>query len=226
MLIDGRTQGLAPVEDGTAGPSAARKNEARTPNISWHPGLVSSDARQAILRQRPATVWLTGLSGAGKSTIAGALERDLLGQGQSCFVLDGDNLRHHLNRDLGFTAADRHENIRRAAEVAYLMNEAGLIVIAALISPFSDDRKMAADIIGKERFIEVYVSTSTGVCEARDPKGLYKKARTGEIREFTGISSPYEAPAAPAIELNTESVSVDAASARLCQYLKEHSFVR
>lgn len=242
MFIEERAQELIPAEGEIAtqndiaenaagdvrdaGPWRSRKNETATPNICWHAGLVSSDVRQATLKQRPATIWLTGLSGAGKSTIASALEADLLAQGQCCYVLDGDNLRHHLNRDLGFSAADRRENIRRAAEVAYLMNEAGLIVITALISPFSDDRAMAGSIIGKDRFVEVYVSTSTDVCEARDPKGLYRKARKGEIPEFTGISSPYEVPLAPAMELNTEFMSVDAASSKLCQYLKQHYLLR
>ncbi|MFZ6644110.1 adenylyl-sulfate kinase [Undibacterium sp. TJN25] len=236
MFIAEQAEGLTPAGDGTysvpcgdvqeAGTRPARKTEALTPNISWHPGLVSSQARQAVLKQRPVTVWLTGLSGAGKSTIAGELEKELLSRGHCCYVLDGDNLRHHLNRDLGFTAADRRENIRRAAEVAYLMNEAGLIVITAMISPFSADRQMAADIIGDERFIEVYVSTSTAACEARDPKGLYKRARTGEITEFTGISSPYEAPQSPAMELNTEFMQVAEASSKLCHYLSERCFVR
>ncbi|WP_394777995.1 adenylyl-sulfate kinase [Undibacterium sp.] len=217
----------APYGDASeSGVSSTRKTEAQTSNISWHHGLVSSEARQAVLKQRPATVWLTGLSGAGKSTIAGELEKELLSRGHCCYVLDGDNLRHHLNRDLGFSAADRRENIRRAAEVAYLMNEAGLIVITAMISPFSADRQMAADIIGNERFIEVYVSTSTAACEARDPKGLYKRARSGEIAEFTGISSPYEAPLSPAMELNTEFVPATDASQALCQYLSERCFVR
>ncbi|HTD04221.1 adenylyl-sulfate kinase [Undibacterium sp.] len=227
MLTETQTQGPVQADDADGrSPSSPRKNEAQTPHICWHPGLVSADVRQSLLRQRPVTVWLTGLSGAGKSTIAGALEKDLLGQGQCCYVLDGDNLRHHLNRDLGFSVADRRENIRRAAEVAYLMNEAGLIVIAALISPFSDDRKMACDIIGKDRFIEVFVSTSTEVCEARDPKGLYQKARNGEIPEFTGISSPYESPQAPAMELNTEIMSVNAASSTLYEYLAKQSLLR
>lgn len=242
MSIEAQTQELNPSGEGneglggnlkkavgdSSGPGSPRPggNETRTPNISWYPGHALSDVRLSLLRQRPATVWLTGLSGAGKSTLASALEKDLLDKGQCCYVLDGDNLRHHLNRDLGFSAEDRRENIRRAAEVAYLMNEAGLIVITALISPFSDDRAMARDIIGKDRFIEVYVSTSTEVCEARDPKGLYRKARAGEIPEFTGVSSPYEAPLAPAMELNAESMSVRAATGKLCQYLTEHCFVR
>jgi len=154
------------------------------------------------------TLWLTGLSGAGKSTLGFSLERALLNTGKAAFVLDGDNIRCGLNRDLSFTPRDRAENIRRTAEVARLMNEAGLIVIVSLISPYSEDRRRARDIIGEQRFREVYLSATLSVCEARDPKGLYRKARAGEIESFTGVSAPYQIPQKPDLELNTGVMSV------------------
>ena len=167
------------------------------------------------------TVWLTGLSGAGKTSIALALAQTLKAQGQAVTVLDGDQLRHGLNRDLGFTPEDRHENIRRTAEVARLMNDAGLLVIAAFISPCRADRAMAADIIGAAHFIEVHVSTPLAVCEARDPKGLYEKARAGQIAQFTGVSAPYEAPLAAALTLDAGSLALDESVARICRHLRQ-----
>ncbi|MFZ6656188.1 adenylyl-sulfate kinase [Undibacterium sp. TJN19] len=188
-------------------------------NINWHHGVVSAHVRERLLHQRPATLWLTGLSGAGKSTLAYALEKNLLDRGHCCFVVDGDNLRHHLNSDLGFSAHDRRENIRRAAEVAHLLNEAGIIVITAFISPFRDDRAMAKEIIGVERFIEVHISTPGVVCERRDPKGLYAKARRGEIPEFTGVSAPYESPEDPDMEINSELHTIEDAADKLYRHL-------
>ncbi|MDC8758214.1 adenylyl-sulfate kinase [Janthinobacterium fluminis] len=188
-------------------------------NTFWHAGKVTAERRSAHFGHAPATVWLTGLSGAGKSTIAYELDKMLHDEGRSSYVLDGDNLRHHLNRDLGFSPADRKENIRRTAEVAKMMNEAGLMVIAAFISPFREDRAMAAAIIGASEFIEVYVSTPTEVCEARDPKGLYAKARAGEIPAFTGVSSPYEVPLMPALVLDSGVMSLEDASRALYQHL-------
>jgi len=164
-------------------------------------------------------VWLTGLSGAGKSTLALALERRLINNGCACHVLDGDNVRHGLNRDLGFSAADRSENIRRVAEVAKLMNEAGLIVITALISPYRLDRDMAREIIGTDKFLEVHLATPIETCELRDVKGLYKKARAGEIADFTGVSAPYELPLNPAVSINTSLVSVDDSLSQLYKIL-------
>jgi len=177
--------------------------------LVWHAGQVTNDERQALLRQRPVTLWLTGLSGAGKSTLACALERRLLDGGHAAYVLDGDNVRHGLNRDLGFSPADRSENIRRIAEVARLLNDAGLIVITAFISPYRADREMARLIIGGAEFVEVHVNTSIQVCEARDPKGFYKLARAGELPAFTGISAPYEAPLSPVCSLDTADNSVN-----------------
>ncbi|HZV66951.1 MAG TPA: adenylyl-sulfate kinase [Telluria sp.] len=193
-------------------------------NIFWHRGQVSGAARADQFGQRPATIWLTGLSGAGKSTIAYELERMLLDRGRPSFVLDGDNIRHHLNSDLGFSSGDRKENIRRTAEVARLMNEAGLIVITAFISPFREDRAMASDIIGTQNFVEVHVSTAPEVCEARDPKGLYAKARAGKIPEFTGVSSPYEPPLRPALALDTGRLRLDEAAGALYAHLSQRLF--
>lgn len=172
-------------------------------NIVWHNGHTTAADRQKLLKQKPLTLWLTGLSAAGKSTLAFALERVLIESGHPCYVLDGDNVRHGLNNNLGFSAEDRSENIRRVAEVAKLMNEAGLIVITAFISPFRADRDKARAIIGDGVFQEVFVDAGLDACEARDPKGLYKKARAGQIADFTGISSPYEAPISPELTISS-----------------------
>jgi bifunctional enzyme CysN/CysC len=178
-------------------------------NILWHRGEVSLADRIDFYKQKPLVVWFTGLSGSGKSTLAFSLERRLMNAGQACYVLDGDNVRHGLNRDLGFSPKDRTENIRRIAEVSRIMNDAGLIVITAFISPFREDREMAKAIIGADRFLEVYLATDLEVCERRDTKGLYDKARRGELPGFTGISSPYETPANPALTLDTGSLHVE-----------------
>jgi bifunctional enzyme CysN/CysC len=177
--------------------------------ITWHRGRVEMAQRAKLLRQHPATIWLTGLSASGKSTIAFEVERRLMERGHACFVLDGDNIRHGLSRDLGFTPQDRTENIRRIAEVAHLLNEAGLIVITAFISPYAEDREVAREVIGPERFLETYLTADVSTCEQRDPKGLYAKARSGSIAEFTGVSAPYEPPERPALSLDTASNSID-----------------
>jgi adenylylsulfate kinase len=171
-------------------------------NILWQEGHINIHDRQKIFNQVPATVWLTGLSGAGKSTIAFLLERYLINKGHACYVLDGDNVRHRLNRDLDFSEQGRTENIRRIAEVSRLMNDAGLIVITAFISPLRSDREMAKNIIG-QAYREIFVSTAIEVCESRDPKGLYKKARQGLVKDFTGVSAPYEMPINPSLTLDT-----------------------
>lgn len=171
--------------------------------------LVSRDQRESLNGQRGQVLWLTGLSGAGKSTLAYALEARLYQLGRRCVVLDGDNLRSGLCADLGFTPAARHENLRRAAEVARLFAESGLICIAAFISPTSCDRAMVRDIIGANDFSEVYLNCSLQVCEARDVKGLYQRARAGEIADFTGITSPYEPPQQPTLTLMTSSLSIE-----------------
>lgn len=180
---------------------------ARKSDVTWQP-LQPRERRWARMGQRPAIAWLTGLSGAGKSTIADAVDRGLTEAGRSTMVLDGDNLRQGLNRDLGFTAADRVENIRRAAEAARLMADAGLVVIVSLISPFRAERAAARAIAGDIPFLEVFIDTPLAVCEARDPKGLYDRARAGKIPNFTGISAPYEAPDAPDLALHTRNQSV------------------
>lgn len=178
-------------------------------DVTWHTSKVASADRSRLLRQEPATVWLTGLSGAGKSTIAFELERQLMMRNHLAFVMDGDNVRHGLSRDLGFSPQDRSENIRRIAEVAKLFNEAGLLVITAFISPYRDDRELAREIIGQDRFIETHLCTDIQVCERRDPKGLYKKVRAGGLQEFTGINAPYEVPHSPEVMLDTARMTVE-----------------
>lgn len=172
-------------------------------NVTWHHGLVPPDAREAHLGQRGAIVWFTGLSGSGKSTVARELERLLVEAGRFAYVLDGDNLRHGLNADLGFSAADRTENIRRVGAVAQLFADAGALCLTAFISPFQADRDRVRALVPAGRFVEVFVDTPLEICEARDPKGLYRRARAGEIADFTGISSPYEPPGSPEVHLRT-----------------------
>jgi bifunctional enzyme CysN/CysC len=197
------TLGAGMIVDRESEHPRVERTEAAKRVVIPHASQVSAAHRAAILGQRAATVWLTGLSGAGKSTIAAELERRLIEMGRPCYMLDGDNIRTGINRDLGFGPDDRQENIRRIAEVARLMNDAGLIAITAFISPYRADREMARSIIGAERFVEVYLDAPLEVCEQRDPKGLYRKARKGEIPEFTGISAPYEPPEQPAMVLRT-----------------------
>ena len=182
----------------------------RSGNMHWHPSPITRDERRVLMQQRACCIWFTGLSGSGKSTIAHALEQRLHAEGRFTYVLDGDNIRHGLNRDLGFTEAARVENIRRVAEVARLMVDAGLVVIVAFISPFRADRDMARDLFGDGEFLEVFVDTPLEECERRDPKGLYRKARAGELPNFTGLDSPYEPPASPEVRLDTARQSVDA----------------
>ncbi len=172
-------------------------------------GKVARSDRERLLGQHAVTVWLTGLSGSGKTTLAFELERRLVQAGRACYVLDGDNVRHGLTADLGFSPADRSENIRRVAEVANLMNDAGLIVITAFISPSVTDRERARAVIGNDRFLEVFLAADLAVCEARDPKGLYARARAGQIPEFTGVSAPYDVPEFPDLLLSTGRDSVD-----------------
>jgi bifunctional enzyme CysN/CysC len=173
---------------------------------------VTKAARAAAKRQKPCVLWLTGLSGAGKSTIANLLEKKLHAAGHHTYLLDGDNVRHGLTKDLGFTAEDRVENIRRIAEAAKLMVDAGLIVLTAFISPFRAERHMARRLLQEDEFFEVFVDAPLAVAEARDPKGLYKKARRGEIKNFTGIDSPYEAPEAPEIRVDTAALAPEDAA--------------
>jgi bifunctional enzyme CysN/CysC len=183
--------------------------EKERENIYWHIGDVAPAERAAIKGQQPCVIWLTGLSGSGKSTLANVLERRLVSMGRHTILLDADNIRKGLNRDLGFSETDRIENIRRIGEVAKLMTDAGLLVITAFISPFQVDRDMVRALLPAGKFLEVYLSTPLEVCEARDPKGLYRKVRQGGIPNFTGISSPYEEPLQPELRINTATLPVN-----------------
>ena len=181
--------------------------------------MLSRQDKEELLKQHSVMIWFTGLSGSGKSTIAIALERELHKRGLLCRILDGDNIRSGINNNLGFTEADRIENIRRIAEVSKLFVDTGIITIAAFISPSNDIREMAANIIGKDDFLEVYVSTPIEECEHRDVKGLYAKARRGEIKNFTGISAPFEAPAHPALTLDTSALSLEESVNKLLELI-------
>ena len=211
-------RGMAERLDGVAVKGAGR-------HIYPHAAEVSSELRQSLAGHKACALWMTGLSGSGKSTIAHRLERDLLLAGHRVFVLDGDTLRHGLNHDLGFSEADRRENLRRAAEVVKVMVEAGLIVIASFISPFRAERQMVREILGAS-FREVYVEASLAACEERDPKGLYKRARAGQIPQFTGISSPYEPPQSPDVRLDTTTHSVDECTRQMRDYLANGGVLR
>ena len=224
ILIDPLTNvtvGAAMVIARAGAEQVSRKGTTGTVSrdISWQRGKVTAEDRARLLRQQAATVWLTGLSGSGKSAIAIELEKRLIEAGHACFVLDGDNVRQGLNRDLGFSPSDRKENIRRIAEVAKLLNDAGLFVITAFISPYREDRAASEEIIGQDRFIEVYLSASVEVCEQRDSKGLYARARAGQIPEFTGISAPYEPPMAPDLTIDTGVSTVEESVATLFGFL-------
>ena len=181
--------------------------------------MLSRSDKEALLGQKGVMLWFTGLSGSGKSTVAIALERELQKRGLLCRILDGDNIRSGINKGLGFTAEDRRENIRRIAEVSKLFVDTGIITIAAFISPSNELRRMASDIIGAEDFKEVYISTPLEVCEARDVKGLYAKARRGEIKNFTGISAPFEAPEHPALSIDTSKVSLEDSVKQILAFL-------
>lgn len=187
--------------------------------------MVSKTSRSQRMDQRPALIWLTGLSGSGKTTLAGGLEAALFKQGFHTYALDGDNVRQGLCKDLGFSERDRAENIRRIGEVASLMLDAGLIVIASFISPFRREREMVREMLESGEFVEVYLSAPLAVCEERDPKGLYQKARTGEIGNFTGISSPYEAPEAPDVIIDSSVQSLDESVTRVLDELRRRNIV-
>jgi len=197
----------------------------RAQNVHWQAIDVNKSARSSAKGQRPCVLWYTGLSGAGKSTIANLVDKKLHAMGRHTYLLDGDNVRHGLNKDLGFTAADRVENIRRIAEVAKLMVDAGLIVGTAFISPFRAERSMARALLGEGEFIEVFVDTPLGVAEERDPKGLYKKARRGELKNFTGIDSPYEAPENPELRIDTTATSPELAADLVVNFLLDRGLV-
>ncbi len=199
--------------------------EEKNTNITWHRGQVDREQRQELLKQRGATIWLTGLSGSGKSTLAVTAEAALLKRGHLAYVLDGDNVRHGLNRNLGFSPEDRTENIRRIGEVAKLFTDTGVIVFTSFISPYRADRDAARALFAAGDFIEVHLAATVATCEGRDPKGLYQKARKGEIPEFTGISAPYEAPENPELVLETGSLTVEESVARIIEYLEEKGYL-
>ncbi|WP_026486066.1 adenylyl-sulfate kinase [Caldanaerobius polysaccharolyticus] len=200
-------------------------SEIKATNITWHEGMVSAEDREKLLKQKGVVIWLTGLSGAGKSTIARELEKRLYDMGHLCYVLDGDNIRHGLNKNLGFSAEDRKENIRRIGEVAKLFADAGVITITAFISPYREDRDNARKLLPEGKFLEVYVKCPLEKCEERDVKGLYKRARAGEIKEFTGISAPYEPPVNPELVINTDELSLDESVKLLLDYLREKGII-
>ena len=195
-------------------------------NIVWHNHQVSKEDRSNIKEQRACVLWFTGLSGSGKSTIANAVESKLFELEKHTYLLDGDNIRMGLNKGLSFSETDRVENIRRIGEVSKLFVDAGVIVLTAFISPFVKDREQVRNLLNVGEFLEVFIDTPLEVCESRDPKGLYQKARTGEIPNFTGISSPYEAPANPEIWLKTNDLSVEEAASKVLAYLKENGYLK
>ena len=203
VLIDRRQVCGGGIVTSNAG-GLATSSGIKSRNVFWTAGRISRDAREQRDRQKGAVLWLTGLSGSGKSTLATALERELFSMGLHAYSLDGDNLRHGLSADLGFAPQDRREHIRRVAEVAKLFADVGALAIVALISPYREDRQRARALVDEGRFIEVHVAASLAVCEGRDAKGLYKKARAGEILQFTGVSAPYEPPQRPEIVVDTE----------------------
>lgn len=191
-------------------------------NVFWQDYVVDHADRTALLRQEPLVLWLTGLSGSGKTTLANFLAKRLFDRGQFVYVLDGDNLRHGLNRDLGFDEVGRHENVRRMAEVVSLMYDAGLVTLAACISPFQSERDFARGLIPPGKFIEIFIDTPLEVCEQRDAKGLYRRARAGEIRDFTGIDSPFERPVNPELTVDTSHCTPPVCADIVMRYLGEH----
>ncbi|WP_147536142.1 adenylyl-sulfate kinase [Bacillus marasmi] len=193
----------------------------RQRNIVWHHSTVTKKGRQQLNGHKSCVLWFTGLSGSGKSTLANAVDHALYSQGYQSYVLDGDNIRHGLNRDLSFGADDRKENIRRIGEVAKLFVDSGQIVSTAFISPFQNDRELVRKMFEADEFIEIYVKCPIDICEDRDPKGLYHKARKGEIADFTGISSPYEAPCQPELMIETNKYSIDNSVGKILQYLRD-----
>lgn len=194
-------------------------------NVRWHDGLVATDEREKLLGHRAATVWLTGLSGSGKSTLCRLVERALFDRGLATYVLDGDNLRHGLCADLGFDALAREENVRRAGEVAKLLTDAGLIVLTAFISPFRRDRERVRTLFDPARFLEVHVATPLAICEERDSKGLWAKARRGEIKDFTGLDSPYEAPEHPELRVSESGGEKADNAAAIVRLLEEREII-
>lgn len=200
--------------------------ERKATNITWHQSALSKLEREELLNQKGVVIWFTGLPSSGKSTLAHAVEEELHTRGHLCYVLDGDNVRHGLNKNLGFSPEDREENIRRIGEVAKLFAHAGLITMTAFISPYRRDRDKARRLLEDSEFIEIFVKVSLEEAEQRDPKGLYKKARSGEIKEFTGISAPYEEPLNPELIIDTDDLDLGKSKDIVVQYLEEKKIIR
>jgi adenylylsulfate kinase len=194
-------------------------------NVIWHERLVSRRERNLLNKHKSGVVWFTGLSAAGKSTIAHHLEKELFDRGIRAYVLDGDNVRHGINSNLGFSREDRKENLRRIAEISKLYVDAGIFILAAFISPYREDRGYIKEIVGPDDFFEIYVKCSLDVCENRDPKGLYKKARAGIIKNYTGIDAPYEEPLSPDLEIDTEELDVESSVRKVLTFLDNRKFI-
>ncbi len=197
----------------------------KSPNVIWHPRLVTREDRERLNKHRSGVIWFTGLPASGKSTIAHFLEKELFDRGIRAYVLDGDNIRHGLCGDLGFSREDRRENLRRIAEVCRLMVDAGLLVLAAFVSPYREDRRYVREKVGDGAFFEVYVKCSPETCEKRDPKGLYRKAREGKIQGFTGVNAPYEEPENPDLVLDTEEDDLETCVQKVLRMLSEKGFI-
>jgi len=200
--------------------------DQKATNVTWHEHTVTKEDREDLLNQKGTILWFTGLSGSGKSTVANEVAYQLHKQGNFSYVLDGDNIRHGLNKDLGFSPEDRNENIRRISEVAHLFSDSGVIAITAFISPYQKLRDFCRNLQGPGRFYEIYCHASLETCESRDPKGLYKKARAGEIKEFTGIDAPYEKPAKPELIVDTENYNVEECAEQVIKKLKEDNIIQ
>ena len=207
--------------------AVTERAEPKATNLTWHAGDVPREARERLLDQRGTVLWLTGLSGSGKSTVSRRVEARLVAKGKLAYVLDGDNVRHGLCADLGFSPEDREENIRRVGEVARLFVDAGVIVLAAFVSPYRRDRDRVRALVGEGGFVEIHVTAPLEVCEARDPKGLYAKARAGEVRELTGVSAsaPYEEPTAPEIRLDTHALTIEECTDLVIDWLERGGYL-
>ena len=194
-------------------------------NIVWHNTTITKEDRSQLLKQKPFVLWFTGLSASGKSTIANLVEKEMFRRSYKTYLLDGDNVRHGLNKDLGFDEESRVENIRRVGEVSKLLLESGIIVLTAFISPFKSDRDLVRSLFKEGQFLEVFIDSSLEVCESRDPKGMYAKARNGDIKNFTGIGSPYEIPISPEIHVLNNSISLQSASKQIINYLIKNKYI-
>ena len=199
--------------------------EPKSKNIVWHHATITREDRESLFGQKGVVIWFTGLSGSGKSTLANEVEVQLFERGCHTYILDGDNIRHGLNKDLGFSPKDREENIRRIGEVAHLFSQAGIIVMTAFISPYRTDRDVARKLNKEGEFVEIYCRCSLDECERRDTKGLYKKARAGQIPEFTGISAPYEEPEKPELIIDTDQEPVKESAAKVIAYLEDKGII-